>query len=49
MTEKPIIYQDEIDKLTEQLTKVRDPDNLPTEQEVIEMLIRMKKRWKIGM
>lgn len=48
VADKQIVKHEEVDNLMYQLSKVRDPDNLPTEQEVIEMIIRMKERWGIA-
>jgi hypothetical protein len=42
------VTQEEIDKLMYQLSKVRDPNNPPTKEEVIKMIIRMKERWGIA-
>ena len=41
------IDQREFDEHMRQLTRVRAPDNPPTEKEVIEMMLRIKKRWHI--
>ncbi|HMM22396.1 MAG TPA: hypothetical protein PKA10_16865 [Selenomonadales bacterium] len=40
-----IIKQEEISKTLQILTDLRAPHPPPTEDEVVEMLIRMKKRW----
>ena len=39
------VSQEEVDKILQQLAKLRAPEDAPTEQEVIEMILRMKKRW----
>jgi hypothetical protein len=44
MVDGVIVRQEEIDRLIEQLVKVREPDNPPTEQEAIETIMRMEKR-----
>ena len=41
------IDQRESNEHLRQLTKIRDPANPPTEKEVIEMMLRIKKRWHI--
>jgi len=41
------VTQEEIQAILAELAKIRDPENAPTEQEVIDMIIRMKKRWGI--
>ncbi len=48
MADKKIVEQKEIDNLMYQLSKIRDADNMPTEEEVIETIIRMKERWGIA-
>ncbi len=48
MADKKNVKQEEIDKLMAQLSKIRDADNMPTEEEVIETIIRMKERWGIA-
>lgn len=48
LADKKMITQAEIDNLMYQLSKIRDSANLPTEEEVVEMLIRMKERWRMA-
>jgi hypothetical protein len=44
-TDIPDVREEEISQLIAQLSKVREPDNPPTQQEAIEIILRMKKRW----
>jgi len=45
--QKERISQQEIDEARNRLAQIRGPENMPTKQEVIEMILRMKKRWGI--
>jgi len=45
---KFIIEETEIKRVYKNLAKVRGTDDLPTRQEVEEMITRMKKRWEIA-
>lgn len=45
MKKEEVVRQEEIDKALERLAQIHDPENMPTRQEVIAMLLRMKKRW----
>lgn len=47
VADKKMVTQEEIDNLMYQLSKIRDPANLPTKEEVVEIIIRMKERWEI--
>jgi hypothetical protein len=45
--QKYSVMEEEIDRVYKELVRVRGKDDLPTRQEVKEMIIRMKKRWGV--
>jgi hypothetical protein len=42
------ISQKDVEEHLQRLTKIRPPEDRPTEKQVIEMLLRMKKRWHLS-
>jgi len=45
---KETVSEREIAEAMAQLAKIRDPENPPTRKEVVEIIIRQKKRWGIS-
>jgi hypothetical protein len=39
------ISKKDVEEHLQRLAKIRPPEDRPTEKQVIEMLLRMKKRW----
>lgn len=41
----PNVSKQEIEEHLQKLAKIRPPEDKPTEQQVVELILRMRKRW----